>query len=302
VSDVIGLLQLADWEPIKRQSRILCPVPTPFLGRILNRWFAPILPFLCLSIFMTARPKPRAALQERTVSVVIPARNEAGNIRAAVERTPSMGTWTELIFVEGNSHDATWEEIKRIEAAYPERRIKTLKQTGRGKGNAVREGFAAAQGDILMILDADLTMPPEDLPKFFAALTNGHCELANGSRLVYPMEPKAMRFLNMCANKTFSILFTWLLGQPVKDTLCGTKVLTREAYRRIVSNRSYFGDFDPFGDFDLLFGADKLNLKIIDVPIRYQDRTYGKTNILRWTHGLMLLKMVFFAARKLKFV
>jgi glycosyltransferase involved in cell wall biosynthesis len=213
-----------------------------------------------------------------------------------------MGAWTELIFVEGNSMDDTWAEIQRIKTSYPQKRIKALQQSGKGKGNAVREGFGVAEGNILMILDADLTMPPEELPKFFEAVANGHCDFANGSRLVYPMEHKAMRFLNMCANKAFSILFTWLLDQPVKDTLCGTKVLAREDYSKIVANRSYFGDFDPFGDFDLLFGADKLSLKISDIPIRYQDRTYGKTNIHRWKHGLLLCKRVCFAARKLKFV
>ena len=177
-----------------------------------------------------------------------------------------------------------------------------MRQTGKGKGDAVRMGFAAATGDILMILDADLTMPPEELPKFFGVLASGHAEFANGVRLVYPMDEEAMQFLNLCANKTFGLIFTWLLGQPVKDTLCGTKVLSRAHYEQIAANRAYFGDFDPFGDFDLLFGAAKLNLKIADVPIRYKERTYGTTNIQRWSHGWLLLRMVLFAARKLKFV
>jgi glycosyltransferase involved in cell wall biosynthesis len=176
-----------------------------------------------------------------------------------------------------------------------------MQQTGRGKGNAVREAFARATGDILMILDADLTMPPEELPKYYDALASGHAEFANGVRLVYPMEKQAMQFLNMCANKAFSILFTWLLDQPVKDTLCGTKALFRRDYEEIAANRAYFGDFDPFGDFDLLFGADKLNLKIADIPIRYRERTYGDTNIHRWRHGALLLRMCAFAAFKLKF-
>src|SRR5262249_41157568 len=156
--------------------------------------------------------------------------------------------------------------------------------TGKGKGNAVREGFDAATGDILMILDADLTTPAEELPKFFDVLTSGASDFANGVRLVYPMQQKAMRFLNMCANKFFSIAFTWILGQLSKDTLCGTKVLYRRDYLRIAANRSFFGDFDPFGDFDLLFGAAKLNLKITDIPVRYRERTYGETNIRRWSH------------------
>jgi glycosyltransferase involved in cell wall biosynthesis len=233
---------------------------------------------------------------------VIPARNEAGNIEAAVLRTPNMGAGTELIFVEGHSTDATWEEIERVAKAYPERRIKTLKQPGRGKGDAVRAGFAAAEGDLFMILDADLTVPPEEMTKFYDAIASGRTEFANGSRLVYPMEKAAMQFLNMCANKTFGILFTYILGQSLKDTLCGTKVLRRADYERIVANREYFGNFDPFGDFDLLFGAAHLNMKIQDVPVRYRDRTYGSTNIHRWSHGWLLLRMVLFAARKLKFV
>jgi glycosyltransferase involved in cell wall biosynthesis len=166
----------------------------------------------------------------------------------------------------------------------------------------VREAFAVAEGDVLMILDADLTVPPEELPKFYEALASGYCDFANGCRLVYPMEEHAMQFLNLMANKTFGILFTWMLAQPVKDTLCGTKVLTRANYLKLSANRAYFGNFDPFGDFDLLFGSDKLSLKICDIPIRYRERTYGSTNIHRWRHGLLLLRMVLFAARKLKFV
>jgi SAM-dependent methyltransferase len=300
-SDVLNLLHLAGWEPVCRQNQLLLPVRVPLLDPLFNRWLAPIFQWFCLTIFIVARPgqQPR---RERTVSVVIPARNEAGNIEAAVRRTPVMGAGTELIFVEGNSTDHTWAEIQRVATANPDRNIRILQQTGRGKGDAVRAGFAAATGDILMILDADLTMPPEELPKFYEVLASGQAEFANGVRLVYPMDEKAMQFLNLCANKTFGLIFTWLLGQPLKDTLCGTKVLSRAHYARVAANRAYFGDFDPFGDFDLLFGAAKLNLKIADVPIRYKERTYGTTNIHRWSHGWLLIRMVLFAARKLKFV
>jgi len=300
--DIAGLLNLTGWEVIRHESRILCPLKIFGLEKVLNRFVAPLVTPCCLSLFTIARPLSENSRHDRTVSVVIPARNEAGNIRAAVERTPDMGVWTELIFVEGNSKDNTWQEIKQLEKIYPQKRIRILQQSGKGKGNAVREGFAVAQGEILMILDADLTMPPEELPKFYQAIASGRCEFANGSRLVYPMDEKAMQFLNLCANKAFSILFSWLLGQPVKDTLCGTKVLTKANYEKIVANRSYFGDFDPFGDFDLLFGASKLNLKIFDIPIRYKERVYGETNIQRWKHGFLLLQMCFFAALKLKFV
>jgi SAM-dependent methyltransferase len=301
-ADLENLTNLADWEIVQRGTGILCPVPLLGLDRLVNSVIGPLIPPLALAIFMVARPRrPVHPPPRKTVSVVIPARNEAGNIEAAVLRTPDMGEWTELIFVEGHSRDDTWARIESLPATYPQRRIKILRQTGRGKGNAVRDGFAIAEGEILMILDADLTMPPEELPKFYEAVASNRAEFANGSRLVYPMEKHAMQFLNMCANKTFGIIFTWLLGQSVKDTLCGTKVMRNEDYKKIVANRAYFGDFDPFGDFDLLFGASKLSLKIADIPIRYRERTYGTTNIQRWKHGWLLLRMVVFAARKLKF-
>ncbi len=301
--DMRNLLHLAGWEVVKQDARILWPVHTPLLGPLLNRFFAPLLRPLCLTVFLVARPQPKVkADQHYTCSVVIPARNEAGNIEAAVLRTPEMGKGTEIIFIEGHSKDNTWDEIKRVVAKYPQRSIKMIKQQSVGKGGAVREAFAVATGELLFILDADLTMPPEELPKFYEAARSGTADFVNGVRLVYPMENEAMQFLNMVANHCFGILFTWLLGQRVKDTLCGTKVLFRRDYEEIARNRNYFGDFDPFGDFDLLFGAAKLNLRLIDLPIRYQARTYGETNIHRWRHGWLLLRMVVFAAKRLKFL
>jgi SAM-dependent methyltransferase len=302
-ADMQNLLQLAGWEVIKTDARILWPVRTPLLEPLLNRWLAPLLRPFCLTVFLVARPRPQVPREQHyTCSVVIPARNEAGNIEAAVRRTPEMGLGTEIVFIEGHSKDQTWEEIQRARDQHPDRLIKVLKQQSRGKGGAVREAFAAATGDILFILDADLTVPPEQLPKFYEAIRSGTAEFVNGVRLVYPMENQAMRFLNMVANKFFGLAFSWLLGQPIKDTLCGTKALFRSDYEAIARNRACFGDFDPFGDFDLLFGAAKLNLRMVDMPIRYQARTYGDTNIQRWRHGWLLLRMVAFAARRLKFI
>jgi SAM-dependent methyltransferase len=301
--DMINLLHLSGWELIKMDTRILWPVRTPLLAGLLNRWLAPILKPFCLTILMVARPRPQPNPDHHyRCTVVIPARNEAGNIEAAVQRTPEMGLGTEILFVEGHSRDETWDEIHRVRLKYPERRIKVLKQQSKGKGGAVREAFAAASGDLLFILDADLTMPPEQLPKFYDVARSGTADFVNGVRLIYPMQDEAMRFLNMVGNKFFSLAFSWLLGQSIKDTLCGTKVLFRSDYEAVAQNRAYFCDFDPFGDFDLLFGAAKLNLRIIDLPIRYQARTYGETNIQRWRHGWLLLRMVLFAARRLKFI
>jgi len=176
------------------------------------------------------------------------------------------------------------------------------RQRGKGKADAVREGFQRAKGDLLMILDADLTVPPEELPKFHDAMVGGRADYVQGNRMVYPMEDAAMRFLNKLGNAAFARVFTFLLEQPIKDTLCGTKVMWRDDYKRLLENRDYFGDFDPFGDFDLIFGASKLSLKLLEIPIRYRSRAYGETNISRFRHGLILAKMSLFAARKLKFV
>jgi len=301
--DISNLLHLANWEVIKTDPRILWPVPTPVWDWLCNRWLAPLMPHFCLTVAIIARPRPAPAFQtEFRCSVIIPARNESGNIEDAVQRTPEMGRGTEIIFIEGHSTDNTLTEIERVAAKYSHRTIKVLKQKGKGKGSAVREAFAAATGDILFILDADLTMPPEELPKFYEAARSGTAEFVNGVRLVYPMEEEAMQFLNMVANKLFGLTFSWLLGQKLKDTLCGTKVLFREDYETLARNRAYFGEFDPFGDFDLIFGAAKLNLRLVDLPIRYRARTYGETNIQRWRHGWLLLRMVIFAARRLKFI
>jgi SAM-dependent methyltransferase len=303
-SDVENLLSLSGWELIRREGKILCPCPVPIIANALNR-LSPLASWACLTVFEVAKPRSLPLEKLPSVSVIIPARNEAGNIEAAFNRTPMMGSGTELIFVEGGSKDDTWTRIQSFEGRTNNAGAtvtKILRQKGCGKSDAVREGFAVARGDIVMILDADLTTMPEDLPKFYDALSEGYAEFANGVRLVYPMEARAMRFLNMCANKFFGLSFTWLIGQRVKDTLCGTKVLFRRDYERIAANRAYFGDFDPFGDFDLLFGASKLNLKIADIPIRYKNRTYGTTNISRFSHGLLLFRMLAVAAAKLKFI
>jgi SAM-dependent methyltransferase len=301
--DLRTLLRLAGLETVRITKEILWPLP---LGGIANRFLVRLWPLeeMALSNFVIAR-LARPALertQEPTVSVIVPARNESGNIKAIFERTPQMGGGTELVFVEGHSKDDTYAAIEREMAAHPSIPSLLLRQTGIGKADAVRLGFARAKGDLLMILDADLTVPPEDLPRFYEALVSGKGEFINGVRLVYPMEKEAMRPLNFLGNKFFSVAFSWLLGQPIKDTLCGTKVLWKRDYEQIAANRSYFGDFDPFGDYDLIFGAAKLNRKIVDLPIRYRERTYGSTNISRWKHGLLLLRMVAFAARRIKFV
>jgi SAM-dependent methyltransferase len=304
--EIKAMLSLADFELVRDDAHIVCPIGIPLLADFANRYLGrlPILEWFSLMFGIVARPAPArsgsSAPGEPTVSVVIPCRNEAGHIAPLVAGLPKLAPGSEFLFVEGNSTDDTAAVIERAVAEHPELPLRFFRQPGKGKGDAVRFGFTQARGDVLLILDSDMGVAPADVPKFVAALARGKCEMVNGSRLVYPMEGKAMRFLNLLANKFFAFLFSWLLGQQVRDTLCGTKALWRRDYERIAANRSYFGDFDPFGDFDLLFGAARLNLHISDLAVRYHERTYGETNISRFSHGWLLLQMSGFAARKLK--
>ncbi|MEO6882444.1 MAG: bifunctional class I SAM-dependent methyltransferase/glycosyltransferase family 2 protein [Bacteroidia bacterium] len=309
LSDINNLLFISGFDVYRNSKRMIFPFYIPLLSSFLNRYVAkfPIFKFFSLNYYTFAKPLPtgdESQYQKKySTSVIIPARNESGNIENAILRLPNFGKHVEIIFIEGNSTDDTWEKIQEIQKKYAATHdIKIGKQKGKGKADAARLGYDMATGDILMILDADLTVPPEDIPKFYDAIASGKGGFINGSRLVYQMDKEAMRFLNLLGNKFFSWAFTWLLEQRFKDTLCGTKVIFKKDYERLVANRKYFGDFDPFGDFDLIFGAHKLNLKIVEIPIRYKERTYGTTNISRFKHGFILLRMCAFAARKIKFI
>lgn len=302
-ADIMTLLRNTGKEAVRTEHKVLLPKNIPIISWFFNRYLVnlPLIKLLSLSNFIVARPEP-GIIRDYSVSIVIPAKNEKGNIDNAILETPGFGISQEFILVEGGSVDGTWEKMVSTKELYPEKYIIVLKQSGKGKANAVREGFEKATGDILMILDADLTTPPKDLPKFYEALKQGKGEFINGCRLVYPMEHEAMRMLNLFANKIFGLFFSYLLGQKIKDTLCGTKALFKSDYEIINNNRKYFGDFDPFGDFDLLFGASKMNLKFSEIIVRYKQRRYGSTQINRFRHGLLLFRMCHWGLKKLKFI
>jgi ubiquinone/menaquinone biosynthesis C-methylase UbiE len=303
VGDVENLLRLAGFETVRSRGHILLPLRLGPVSRWANRFLAhlPVARWFVWTNWVVARPIPRATPGPPRVTVVCPCRNEKGNIEQVVRRLPALGSHTELIFVEGHSKDETLEECRRVAAAHPEHDIKVMVQSGTGKGDAVRLGFAHATGDMLIILDADLSVAPEDLPQFYEAMVSGAGEFVMGSRLVYTMDPKAMRFLNLLGNRFFGLLLSVLIGQAIKDTLCGTKVLWREDYAHLAAGRAHFGDFDPYGDFDLIFGASKLNLRILEIPVRYRERTYGTPNISRFADGWLLLRMSALAAGRLFF-
>jgi len=304
--EIVNQLQQTGFEVIERRTAVIFPLPIPMISTLLNRFLAPfpIIRHLCIYNIVIARPISMTRPAEPSVSIVVAARNESGNIEPLVRRIPQLASRQELVFIEGGSSDDTWDAIQEVKNNPPlsGMTIKAFKQQGTGKGDAVRLGFAEASGDIIIILDADISVPPEELTRFIDLLRNNVCEFANGSRLVYPIEKQAMQFLNLVGNRLFGAVFTFLLGQPVRDTLCGTKALWADDYLRIAKQRNYFGDFDPFGDFDLLFGAARLHLKIRDVPVHYKERVYGSTNISRFRHGVLLLRMTLVAACKLRFV
>ena len=306
-TEITNIFEQTGFEIVQQRSAVIIPLRIPFISQLTNRWLSqmPILRHFSVFNIITIRPKLRELNRVPKVSIIVAARNEAGNIQSLIERLPSLSPAQELIFVEGASEDSTWETIQTAVNQNQDKTkliISAYKQAGKGKGDAVRLGFSKAKGDIFIILDADLSVPPEELPRFIENLQNDNCEFANGSRLVYPMEDKAMQFLNLIGNRLFGIIFSFLIGQSVRDTLCGTKAMWADDYRRLAAQREYFGDFDPFGDFDLLFGASRLGLRIRDIPVHYKERIYGSTNISRFRHGLLLIKMTIFAAQRLKFV
>jgi hypothetical protein len=299
--DLENIAKVAGFEIVRQRQAVYCPLKMLGLGTLINR-VMPLVPLArWLSLTSVVVMRPLVPSSQQGVSCVIPARNERGNIENALKRFPDLGREAEIIFVEGHSTDGTWEEILRVSTVYRDQfRILAVQQPGKGKADAVRLGFSHARKDLLVILDADLTMPPEMLTRFSYAYDQGHGDFINGSRLVYPMEGAAMRFLNRMGNIFFAKMLSAVLDVRLGDSLCGTKLVTRHDYERMVAWRKDFGEFDPFGDFELLFPAAELGLEIVDVPVRYLARTYGETNIQRFRHGLQLLKMTWVGLVRIK--
>jgi SAM-dependent methyltransferase len=303
--DLRGLLHLGGFETVKSGLRMPCPKYVPGVAELMNRVLGrlPLLNQLGFVRFVVARPtvplpRPPAAY---SATVVVPCKNEEGNVPAIPSRVPEMGAFTEIVFVDDRSGDATAARVREAIAAHPQRRIRLVEGPGLGKGAAVRAGLAEASGDVLMILDADMTVMPEDLPAFFDAITSNKGELVMGTRLVYPLGAEAMRTANILGNKVFAWAFTFLLEQRITDTLCGTKVVMRRNYERILEARGLFGDVDRWGDYDWIFGAAKCNLRIVEIPVHYVERVTGETKMgKRLRNGLVMLRMCWLALRRVK--
>jgi len=298
-NDIRGLLRLAGFRPVRKHRLLLFPKGIPLFSGFVNDFLArlPGIRRLCMMQVMVARPIcPGAHEEEVTVSIIVPCRNEAGNIQPGAERIPFMGKHTEIIFCDDKSTDATADEVRRMQRLYPEKDIRLVQGPGICKAENVWTGFRAARGDVLMILDADLTVMPEELPMFFRGLVQGHGGFVNGSRLVYPMQDDAMKIANMIGNKFFGLLFSFLLDQRIKDTLCGTKVLWRNDWQRMQPYLGTWGIRDLWGDYELLFGASKLHLEIVEVPVHYQQRLHGTTKMTRvLANGWRMLRICWYA-------
>jgi len=303
--EIENLLYLSGFETVKKDNFLIFPKYLPGISFILNRLIArlPLINRLCLLNFIVARPRPLPRPEESySCSVIVPCKDEVGNIENLLTRVPEMGKGTEIIFVDDKSTDGTGGEVKRVQEKYPQKNVVLVDGPGRGKFEAEKVGFDQATGDILMILDADATVMPEELPRFFWALARGDGDFINGCRLVYDMEKQAMRLLNIIGNKAFSLVFSYLLSLRIKDTLCGTKAFFRRDYHRMKKYFGYFGDYDRWGDFNLLFSASKLNMKITEVPVHYAERIEGESKMnRRFSHGWLMLRMCWVAARRLKF-
>ncbi len=302
-NEIVNVLTLADFEIIKSDSATIVPARLPLIAGIANRFLAhlPGLRRLGLIQYVVARPLHLEPRREKTVSVIVPARNESGNIDLIVNEIEELGAGTEIIFVEGHSTDDTWQAIQAAVAKNRDRKIVAIQQKGKGKWDAVRAGFSAATGDILMIFDADRTVPASDLGKFYEAIASNRAEFISGDRFVYPMQQEAMPFFNVLGNRFFAGVFSWMLNQRIQDTLCGTKVILRSTFARLERILPEFGGIDPFGDYDLILGAARLNLKFATIPIRYRSRTYGKSNISPWSDSLLLFQICWIAVRRLRF-
>ena len=302
--DIANLLRLAGFEALETHRIVILPKYVPLVSAFLNRFCArlPLLKRLCMTQVVVGRLLPPAIPQEEfSVSVIVPCKNEKGNVEDTAQRIPDLGRHTEIVFCDDQSTDGTADEVLRVQALYPDKDIRLERGPGVCKSRNVWTGFDAATGDILMILDADLTTIPEELPYFVDVIASGQAEFVNGSRLVYPVPKGAMTTANMLGNKFFSVAFTYLLGQHVKDTLCGTKVFWRSDWARIKPMLGSWGIEDRWGDYELLFGAAKLNLKILDLPVHYQERVYGSTKMTRVVrNGLIMLKMCWHGFLKLK--
>jgi hypothetical protein len=236
-----------------------------------------------------------------TLSVVIPVRNERGNIRPAVEGLAKLEIPLELIFVEGHSTDGTGSEIERVvrdnSHSIP---IRSFQQSGIGKADAVRLGCHHASGELIAILDADLTIAPEVLRQFYEAYCSAAGDFITGDRMRLPMERGAMRRLNRWGNKLFAMWLSRILETRIDDPLCGLKMFARSDAASFARWRKQFGACDPFGDFELLVPAATMGLRIHHIPVHYLARRYGATNIRRFRDGWALFRMVVRVTRSIR--
>lgn len=304
-NDIENFCKLTNFEIVKTKYALLIPFWIPIVSTLINK-IASLLPiirnFSLVSIYMM-RPVKKYEHNPK-LSVVIPARNEEENLVTIIDEIQKMEDIPlEIIFVEGHSQDKTWDVIQNNLTKYKDKPlldVKGFQQTGVGKNDAVKLGFENCTGEVITILDADKTVDPAELYKFYTAYRDGKGDFINGCRLVYPMETEAMRFLNLLGNAFFAKTVGHVSSLNISDSLCGTKMMAKKDHDRLIEWRKDFGDIDPFGDFDLLLFAGVVGLGSVDISIRYRSRTYGSTQISRFIHGFKLLQIVVYSFFKVK--
>jgi glycosyltransferase involved in cell wall biosynthesis len=225
--------------------------------------------------------------------VLVPCRNEKGNILKLHLELSTLKNVDEIIFVEGGSHDKTYEEIESLLKRCPNSRIRLIKQMGHGKFNAVLSGYHASNADFFVIWDGDNTIPCSDQQKMIDLFLERSQEpvFVTANRITVHREDNAFRFINLIGNFLFSFLVLLVFRVKIPDVLSGTKIFHRNLlHEDITCNRAL--EADPFGDLYLLSRASKVGCEILSIPCKYKERTYGISNIGRWSGGLAMLKLM----------
>lgn len=286
-----AVLDTINFQITGKRTRQYFPFKLFYFGNIINNFLEIILYFFNFGIrsyFTIKEIEDTAEKDVLSKTIIVPAKNEEGNLNELINRIPYLGNNVEVIISCGISNDNTLGMAKSLKS--DNFIIKVIEQTSKGKANAVWEACEQSSNDLIAILDADLSVDPEELSSFFELIETKKCDFVNGTRLIYSMEKGSMRFINNFGNRLFQYVVSKIIRLPLTDSLCGTKVFKKNLYEKIKKWQSVVKIKDPFGDFDLLFAAAYSSQKIVEYPIHYRARKYGTTQIRRFKDGFKLIK------------
>tara|TARA_B110000977_G_scaffold125183_1_gene160299 strand:+ start:1495 stop:2904 length:1410 start_codon:yes stop_codon:yes gene_type:complete len=293
-----------NFEIVKNEKIIFFPFQFSLLTKFINQIFRfPVLNFFCminLTVLKKVQKKNYQA-EGKKISFIIPCKNEGGNIKFFYEKIINSTINAEFLFGNDNSSDNTLDEIKKLQQAIPNKEIKIYDGPGVCKSENVYKGINLASGEIILIYDADLTVSFDDLVNSINLLLKTDADFINCTRMIMPQQKNAMKFLNFYGNLFFAFLFSILFKQKITDTLCGTKIFFKKDWEQIKKYNNTWGAKDLWGDFDLLLGAYKNNLKIVENPISYTDRKEDETKMTGIIkNSIRMLIITFVAYYKLR--